>query len=189
MRHITKNDLIKSLSDERGGVHILILALLGAVAAVFIWIVSINWMMHTSSIDKAKTFLDISTSAASKSVDATQLARGNIVWDPIDGTANFYKYLRLNLKLDATNTPLAGSFLTQAPIVHSLEFVTSGTYPVVLNRTVSVYVGTNDETTRNIQVTVYGPSIVAVVEIRQDLIGRTQKEPIILSSVASVRYR
>ena len=57
----------------------------------------------------------------------------------------------------------------------------------MVRRTVRVNAGHETDTIRNVDITIYGPSVVAVVEARQRVRGKL--EPIVLSSVASVRFR
>ncbi|WP_174349698.1 hypothetical protein [Paenibacillus sp. JMULE4] len=70
-----------------------------------------------------------------------------------------------------------------------LEYVTNPTYPYVLNRTITVHSSTDRQTTRSVNVTIYGPSIVAIIEVNRSLLGQPHSEPVVLSSVASVRFR
>lgn len=177
------------LSKEEGSAHLLLFALFGIIAAAFLWITAFNWMMQTHSLTKTKPLLDRVTHAASLNIDRREAALGRLVWDSARGTDDFYKYLRLNLKLGEDLTPLPGSHLKEAPIVHHLEHVTSPTYPYVLNRTITVHSSTDRQTTRSVNVTIYGPSIVAIIEVNRSLLGQQRSEPIVLSSVASVRFR
>jgi hypothetical protein len=181
--------LAKPLRNERGDVHILLFSLLGIVAVVLVLVSSSNWMSQILTMDKTKNYLDHATAAAATDVNISQAMQGKIVWDTISGTNDFYKYLRLNLKLNSLNVPQAGSYLTLTPIVQDLEFVTAVTYPYVLHRTLILYPSTVDQITRHIDVTIYGPSVVAILEVRQNLIGLGKKEPILIPSVASARYR
>lgn len=177
------------LGKEEGSAHLLLFALFGIMTAAFLWITAFNWMMQTHSLSKTKPLLDRATHAASLDIDRREAALGRLVWDSVRGTDDFYKYLRLNLKLGADLTPLPGSHLTEAPIVHLLEFVTSQAYPQVLSRTITVYSGTDRQTTRSVNVTIYGPSVLAIIEVNRTLLGQRQSEPLIISSVASVRFR
>jgi hypothetical protein len=165
------------------------MSLLGLMSCAFIWVIAINWMLQTYNSNKTKPLIDHATHAASLDFVPSEAALGRLVWDTTAGTNDFYKYLRMNLKLDSSNNPVAGSHLMQAPVVHDFEFVSNPTYPYVLNRSLIVYAGSTNETIRNVNVTIYGPSIVAIVEVRQNLIGLGRSEPIVLSSVASVRFR
>lgn len=177
------------VSNEHGGVHILLFCLMGMIAIALIWVTAINWMMQTYNMNKTKPLIDHATKAAALNIDRSEAALGRLVWDSAAGTDTFYTYLRLNLKLDASLKPISGSHLTEAPTVRLLEFVTNPTYPYVLYRSVQINPGVSNEVTRNIDVTIYGPSVVAVVEVSQQPFGGGQKEPILLSSVANVRLR
>ncbi|WP_010502161.1 hypothetical protein [Paenibacillus elgii] len=177
------------LKDEKGSAHLLLFGLLGMMTAVFIWVIAFNWMMQTYGMNKTKPLLDRAAHAASLDIVPEEAALGRLVWDSTKGTDDFYRYLRLNLKLDSDLTPKEGSHLREAPVVHHLEFVTSPAYPYVLQRTVTVYTGTAKQTTRSVQVTIYGPSVVAIVELNRPLLGLSRSEPVVLSSVASVRFR
>ncbi|CAG7651343.1 hypothetical protein ACFQI7_27425 [Paenibacillus allorhizosphaerae] len=175
--------------EQRGGVHILLFSLLAILAMIWMWVVVVNWMLQTVVTDKTKPLLDHATHAASLDIDPVLAAKGSLVWNTVAGTNSFYKYLRLNMRLDSTNTPVNGSYLSQAPVVHYLEFVTNPSYPFIIHRSIVANGGTSMQVTRNVDVTIYGPSIVAIVEIRQNLIGFGRQEPIVISSVASVRFR
>lgn len=176
------------INDEHGGAHILVFVLLASTMLVLINIIALNWMMQSSVHGKTKTALDQATRAAAMDVDEIEKARGRIVWDTLNGTSNFYKYLRLNMNLDTSNNPLTGSYLTTAPVVHVFEEVSAPSYPHSINRSITLYPGTQDETTRNVAVTIYGPSILAIVEVRQPMIGLNRSEPLVLSSVSSIRF-
>jgi len=174
-------------TDERGGAHVLLLALLGAVFAVLLLTTSIDWMLQSANKTKSKLALDRATHAAAAHVNLDEAMYGRLSWDVAAGRDEFLRFLRLNFGLDAEGEPVAGGRLEQAPVVHLLEFVSAGTYPATVARTVVVDEGTNSETRRTIDVTIYGPSVVAIVEVHQRVRGRL--EPVVLSSVASVRFR
>jgi hypothetical protein len=175
--------------EQRGGVHIILFTLLSILATVWMWIVLFNWMLQTVVTDKTKPLIDHATHAAALDIDPVQAAKGLLVWNSTAGTNSFYKYLQLNMKLDSVNNPVVGSYLGQAPVIHVLEFVTNSSYPFVIHRSITANPSTSLQVTRNVDVTIYGPSIVAIVQIRQNLIGLGRQEPIVLSSVASVRFR
>ncbi|WP_426451474.1 hypothetical protein ACP26L_05020 [Paenibacillus sp. S-38] len=181
--------LRRTLAQEDGGVHILLLGFFGIAFAVLLWVTVFNWLMQTGPLAKTKSVLNHAAHAASLSINEGEAAHGRLVWDETAGTDSFYRFLRLNLKLDEELRPEAGSMLQEAPVVHLLEFVTSPTYPYVLRRSVTIHEGGADRTTRNVEVTVYGPSVVAVLEIHRPLLGRGRSEPSLISSVASVRMR
>jgi hypothetical protein len=189
LKTILKIKLTKPLKNERGGAHILIFVLLASMSIVWVDITTLNWMQLTTITNKTKVRLDLATQAAASNVNRTQAARGIITWDTSNGTADFYKYLQLNLKLDSSNNPIAGSYLLQNPIVQYLAFISNATYPYVFNKTITLYPSTPDQTIRNISVTLYGPSVVAIMEVRHHLMGTNRTVPIIQSSVASLRYR
>jgi hypothetical protein len=181
---------LSAVRNERGGAHILIFALLAVVFSVSLFVVSINWMLQSTNKTKTKLALDRATHAAALNIDPVQASLGKLVWDQVGGMADFYKYLSLNLHLDEHGQPLPSSYLNEAPVVHLLEFVSLPSYPTVVRRTVLVNEGTPDATVRNVVVTVYGPSVVAVLEVRQRMVGGSgRSELILLSSVASVRFR
>lgn len=175
--------------EQRGGVHILLFTLLAIVAIVWMWVTIVNWMLQTVVTNKTKPLIDHATHAASLDIDPVQAAKGILVYNSTAGTNSFYKYLRLNMRLDSTNTPVAGSYLSQGPVVHLIEYVSNTSYPFVFHRSIVANGGTSMQVTRNVDVTIYGPSIVAIVEIHQNLIGLGRQEPIVLSSVSSVRFR
>jgi hypothetical protein len=175
--------------EQRGGVHIILFTLLSILAMVWMWIVLFNWMLQTVVTDKTKPLIDHATHAAALDIDPVQAAKGLLVWNSTAGTNSFYKYLQLNMKLDSVNNPVVGSYLSQVPVIHVLEFVTNSSYPFVIHRSITANPSTSLQVTRNVDVTIYGPSVVAIVQIRQNLIGLGRQEPIVLSSVASVRFR
>ncbi|WP_230876197.1 hypothetical protein [Paenibacillus validus] len=181
--------VLRFWNDEQGGLHLVLFALLGVAAASFLWVVAWNWLLHGHSLSRAKPLLDHAVRAASLQLDPGEAALGRLVWDEAAGRDHFLRYLRLNFKLNGDLTPQPGSPLESAPVVHRLEFVTHSTYPYELVRSVTVREGGNLQTTRNVRVTIYGPSVVAVVELERSLLGLGRKEPIVLSSVASVRFR
>jgi hypothetical protein len=181
--------LAKPFQNERGEVHILLFSLISIVAVVLIWCTIFNWMSQIVNMNRSKNFLDHATSAAATDINVQQQLQGKIIWDTAAGTADFYKYLRLNLKLNSLNVPQSGSYLSVTPIVQDLEFVTAVTYPSVIHRSIILYASTPDQITRHVDVTIYGPSVVAILEVRQNLIGLGKKEPILISSVASARFR
>jgi hypothetical protein len=188
-RRASSSRWLSALRSERGGVHILLTALLAIVPAVLLWGTAWNWLLHAHTISKSKPMLDQATRAASMSIDPVQAAMGRIVWNATEGRAEFYRYLRLNFKLAADLSPLPGSPLEAAPIIHRLEYVESPSYPYTLTRTVTVHAGTARQTTRSVKVTLYGPSVVGIIELSRTQLGQGREEPIVLSSVASVRFR
>ncbi|TLS51964.1 hypothetical protein FE782_11315 [Paenibacillus antri] len=175
------------LRDERGGAHVLLFALLSVLCAVLLLATSVDWMLQSANKTKSKLALDRATHAAALHVDMQEAAFGRLVWDESAGRAEFARFLRLNFGLDEAGEPAEGGRLEAAPVVHRLEFVTAPAYPATVRRTVVAREGTSQETTRRVDVTVYGPSVVAVVEVHQRVRGVL--EPIVLSSVASVRFR
>ncbi|MGI2295533.1 hypothetical protein [Paenibacillus sp. GXUN7292] len=177
------------LQDQRGGVHILVFSLLAIISLTFIWMMALNFMLQSSSMNKSKLALDQATHAAAMEINRQQAARGVLVWNSTQGRDHFYRYLRLNMKLDSLNKPLPESFLNHDPIVHVLEGVTAASYPSQISRSITLYAGTRDQITRNVTVTIYGPSVLAIVEVRQGLMGKRRTEPILISSVSSIRFR
>jgi len=173
--------------NERGGAHVLMFALLAVVFSVLLTVTSLEWLLLSVNKTKTKLALDRATHAASLMIDPLEAAYGRLAWDEIEGERQFYRLLRLNLRLSEEGAPTEGSYLPTSPVVHSLEFVDFPVYPSVLRRTVVVDEGERTETTRNVEVTVYGPSVVAIVEVRHSL--REGLEPVVLSSVSSVRFR
>lgn len=174
-------------TDERGGAHMLLFALPAAVFAVLLLVVSLEWMLLAANKTQTKLALDRATHAASMHLNEEEAAYGRLEWEEAAGIADFYRYLQLNLRLDADGQPAAHSRFEQAPVVHLLSFVAAASYPHVVRQTVTVDAGQPTQTARNIEVTVYGPSVVAVIEVRQRVRG--VMEPVVLSSVASVRHR
>ncbi|WP_233532393.1 hypothetical protein [Paenibacillus alkalitolerans] len=180
---------VSLLRDERGGAHVLLFGLMAVIFSVALFVVSLDWMLQSANKTKTKLVLDRAAHAAAINIDPMEAAYGRLVWDQAAGTADFYKYLHMNMRLDSQGKPQTGSYLTEAPVVHMLQFVSAPSYPVVLHQSVVVRAGTAEETVRNVDVTVYGPSVIAVVEVHHRVTGTGRVEPIVLSSVASVRFR
>lgn len=177
------------LRDASGGVHIYIFGLMAIGAITIIFITSLNIAFQYTNKDHTKQLIDIATHAAALDIDPVQAALGRIVWDTNKGTASFYNYFRKNLHLDGNNIPLQGSYLTATPIVHYLGFVTNSNYPFTYTKIITLYPGTAQQTTRSIHTILYGPSIVAMVEVNQKMYGQGTNEPIFISSVSSMRKR
>ncbi|WP_281889646.1 hypothetical protein [Paenibacillus sp. YYML68] len=180
---------LKPLRNERGGVHLLLTALLAMSFAVLLLATGWNSLVHGHTVNKAKTLLDQAVRAASLNIVPEQAAMGRLVWDEAAGRADFAQYVRLNFKLHDDMRPKTNSPLTAAPIVHRLEFVTNPTYPYTLSRSITVHSGTDRQTTRSVSVTVFGPSVVAIVELEQRQLGTGRTEPVVISSAANVRLR
>jgi hypothetical protein len=176
-------------TDERGGMAVLLLGLLAILTLTAVWLASVNWGHYTLALDKAKPMVDQATRAASLDVDPVEVGQGRLVWNEAAGRQTFYTYLYRNLQLDSDGNPQPGSILTDPPKVQALEFVTSARYPVKLHRSVTLDPGTSKETVRGVDVTIYGPSVLAIVELSIRTIGRSGTEQIVLSSVSSIRYR
>lgn len=176
------------LRNERGGASVLLFGLLAVVFSALLFVTTIGWMLASHNKTKTKLALDQATHAAAMNVDPTEAAYGRLVWVEGAGRADFYKYLSLNLRLDSLGEPAAGSHLTEAPVVHMLEFVSLASYPGTVARSVVVDAGESTETVRSVDVTIFGPSVVAIVEVHQRMSGG-RVEPIVLSSVASIRFR
>lgn len=160
----------------------LVFALLAVMFSTLLFVTSLDWMLQSANKTKTKLALDRSTHAASLFVDEREAAWGRLVWDEERGSAAFERFLRLNLRLTAQGEPLPASHLAATPKVHWLEFVAAPAYPAKVRRSV-----VSSGSTRNVDVTVYGPSVIAIVEVHQRVRG--ELEPILLSSVASVRFR
>lgn len=185
LKHISQ----QFIADEEGGAHVYIFGLLAIGAMIVIFIISLNMALEYANKNHTKPSIDIATHAAALDVDLVQAALGRIVWDTTKGTASFYTYLRKNLHLDNQNMPIQGSYLTLAPTVHFLGFVTNSNYPYTYTKIVTLYAGTAKQTVRTVHTTLYGPSIVAIVEVNQKMYGQAGDEPIVISSVASIRKR
>ncbi|MCL6457952.1 MAG: hypothetical protein K6T85_08095 [Gorillibacterium sp.] len=175
--------------NEQGGIHILVLGLLAIITLTVIGLASVNWGIHTLSMNKAKPLLDQSTRAAALNIDSSAAVLGLINWNEAKARNDFYRYLQLNFRLDDNNQPLGHSFIATEPVVHVLEFVTAAQYPHALHQSISLYPGGTDATIRMVDVTLYGPSVLAIVEFRIRRLGSSQLEPLVISSVSSVRFR
>jgi len=177
------------LRNERGGIQVLILGLFAVAAMILLFVVSVNVSLHMAARGGAKDYLDIATAAAALDIDETEASYGRLVWNETKGTATFYKYLQLTFRLDSNNEPQSGSFLRKAPVIHYLGFVTNASYPYTYTKSIKVHGDTDKETIRSIEATLYGPSVVAIVEIEQNMYGESDAEPIVIPSVSSIRPR
>lgn len=181
--------ILTSLRNEYGGAHIYIFGLLALGGMTVIFIVSLNVALQYTSKDHTKPLIDIATHAAALDIDLSEAAEGRITWDVNKGTASFYSYLRKNLHLDPNNMPEQGSYLSVAPIVHYLGLVTNSSYPFTYVKSITLHQSSAQQLTRKIQTKLYGPSVVAIVEVQQKMYGQAVDEPIVISSVSSIRYR
>jgi hypothetical protein len=175
--------------DTFGGAHVYIFGLMAIGGILIIFIVSLNIVLQYTNKDHTKPLIDIATHAAALDIDLYEAAQGRIVWDMNKGRASFYSYFRKNLHLDSNNIPLQGSYLTNVPIVHYLGLVTNSSYPYTYTKSIILHQSTSKQTVRTIQATLYGPSVVAIVEVQQKMYGQAQDEPIVISSVSSMRNR
>jgi Flp pilus assembly protein TadG len=174
---------------EQGGIHILGTSLLAIVFIVGISAAAINWGLHTLSVNKVKLALDQSVRAAALSIDQVEAAAGFLVLDESQAALDFHRYLRLNLRLNESDLPAVSSLVADKPVVHVLEFVRAPVYPVTVQRSVTLYPGATDQTIRTIDVTLYGPSVLSITEFRIRRLGSSRLTPLVISSVASVRFR
>jgi hypothetical protein len=184
-----KRVLLEVLKDSRGGAHVYIFGLLAIGGIIIIFIISMNIALEYTNKNHSKPLVDIATHAASLDIDLNEAAQGRITWDPVKGTASFYSYLRKNLNLDSSNNPIQGSYLTTAPIVHYLGLVSNSSYPFIYVKNVTLHPSTAQQVVRKIQATLYGPSVVAIVEVQQKMYGQAADEPIVISSISSIRTR
>jgi hypothetical protein len=184
-----KKAIITSLRNSQGGAHVYIFGLMAMGGMMIIFIVSMNIALQYTNKDHSKPLIDIATHAATLDIDLMEAAQGRIVWDTIKGTASFYKYLQKNLHLDNNNVPVQGSYLTVAPAVHFLGLVSNSSYPFTYVKTITLHQSTVKQTVRTIQTTLYGPSVVAIVEVQQKMHGQAMDEPIVITSVSSIRNR
>ncbi|MBC8079092.1 MAG: hypothetical protein H7X86_02020 [Gorillibacterium sp.] len=185
---MTRN-LLWLKKNEQGGIHVLAMGLLAIITLAVVGLASINWGIQTLTISKAKPLLDQSTRAAALNIDSNAMVMGLIQWNEADGKADFYRYLQLNFRLNENNQPLRNSFIATEPVVHVLEFITASQYPYSLHRSISLYSGGTKATIRTVDVTIYGPSVLAIVEFNRKKLGSSELEPIVVSSVASIRHR
>ncbi len=155
--------LLTGLKNSRGGAHVYIFGLMALGGITLIFIISLNTALEYTNKDRSKPLIDIATHAAALDIDLTEAAQGRITWNATKGTASFYSYLRQNLHLDNNNNPLQGSYLFVAPIIHYLGLVTNSSYPYTYIKSITLHASTNQQVTRNIQATLYGPSVVAIV--------------------------
>lgn len=174
------------MRSERGSAHILVLVL-GMIPFLLLLFV-VLWQQGQSSSLKTLTKLaiDRATHAASLYFDSNAWAMGEWVWDEAEGRKAFLDSLQKNLYLDASLQPLGSrSRLSAKPIIHELTFVTQDTYPMRWQRTYPVLDGDGQWIQRRIDVVLYGPAVVAVVEVRSRI--ATIDRSVLLTSVAGVR--
>ena len=179
----------KLLSDERGGAAILVLALLALSTITVLIVTSFNVSVQYSTRNAVKPLLDVATHAASLDIDMEQASFGRIVWDETRGAATFYNYLYRNLKLSSDGQPMSGSRVSGTPIVHLLSSITAASYPYDYSMAVTVRSGNPQQIIRHVQTRIYGPSVIAVVEFNPSQLGGVPSEPIVISSVSSIRSR
>jgi hypothetical protein len=184
-----KRVFLAGLQDSRGGAHVYIFGLLALCGITIIFIISLNVALQYTNKNQTKPFIDIATHAAALDIDLIEAAQGRITWDVNKGTASFYSYMRKNLHLDSNNVPVQGSYLSGAPIVHYLGLVTNSSYPYTYVKSINLHQSTSQQLVRKIQATLYGPSVVAIVEVQQKMYGQAADEPIVISSVSSIRTR
>jgi len=177
------------LRNADGGAHIYIFGLLALGGMTVVFIISLNVALQYTNKDRTKPLVDIATHAAALDIDLSEAAQGRITWDVNKGTASFYSYLRQNLHLDSNNVPTQGSYLSVAPIVHYLGLVTNSSYPFIYVKSITLHQSSAQQLVRKIQATLYGPSVVAIVEVQQKMYGQAVDEPIVISSVSSIRNR
>ncbi|MEX2461604.1 MAG: hypothetical protein WD469_09985 [Paenibacillaceae bacterium] len=184
-----KQAILAFVRNSYGGAHIYIFGLLALGGITAIFIISLNVALQYTNKDHTKPLVDIATHAAALDIDLSEAAQGRIIWDVNKGTASFYGYLRKNLHLDSKNRPVQGSYLSEAPIIHYLGLVTNSSYPFTYVKSITLHQRTAQQLVRKIQATLYGPSIVAIVEVQQKMYGQATDEPIVISSVSSIRNR
>jgi hypothetical protein len=184
-----KKAILAFVRNSYGGAHIYIFGLLALGGITVIFITSLNVALQYSNKNHTKPLIDIATHAAALDIDLSEAAQGRITWDINKGTTSFYSYLRNNLHLDSNNMPVQGSYLSDAPIVHYLGLVTNSSYPFTYVKSITLHQSTAQQLVRKIQATLYGPSIVAIVEVQQKMYGQAADEPIVISSVSSIRNR
>lgn len=176
-------------AEEDGAVHILLFSLFVIAFIITCIVVTFNLAMQITVTNNTKLALDTATKAAALDIKIEEAIQGRIVWDSTKGVNSFYKFLRLNMNLDNSNNPLENSFLKRQPKIRMLEEVTASSYPENIERKIKLYEGTENEITREIKVTIYGPSVVSIIEVEHPYIGLGRAEPVLVSSVASIRFR
>lgn len=180
----------KLWTDHRGGIDFMILSLLSLLITTLMWVTGFNWMNQMLLKQQLKLAADHAARAAAQDIDTTQLLQGKLTWNAVAGTSDFYVYLQRNLKLDSSNRSSGGYIRAGYKVdVPLLEFVSSPFYPYTLSRSVTLYGGTVNQTTRKVDVTIYGPSIVAVLGAPYFNMGSARQDAIVISTVASIRKR
>src|SRR5690606_20937718 len=147
------------------------------VFAVLLLTTSVDWMLQSVDKTRSKLALDRATHAAALYTDPEERMYGRLVWDMAGGEEAFGRFLQLNFNLNEDMTPGDGSRLEVPPVVQVLEFVPADASPVSRDRPGIVGGGAYGTTTRRGEVAVYGPSVVAIIEVHRRVRG--QLEPIV----------
>jgi hypothetical protein len=200
------------LGNERGGVSVMVLSLIGMMFCILVMVVALDYIFLYNKSNKLKNDLNAAVHAASLSIDETQLSQGYFKLDmntPVRRAKDmFIYYLRANMKLDMNNDSLPGSRITANKKVNIDELVyvdyeamrienmnnkpsTCRIVSATANVTceVTLNAGTATEITRTVNQTIIGPSVIAIVDTYHDGIGFLSNEPLLLTAVQEVYFR
>lgn len=190
----------------------MIMSLIAMSFCIMLYVISIDYVIKYNKTNKLKNDLNTAVHAASLSIDDIMLARGNFRLDTATPGKSaqdmFYKYLRMNMKLDNTNKAMEGSRVDIGSQINVNELLyvnyeegtilnlnsrpsgcTYSRLTKVVACTVTLNNGAKDQISRTINQVIAGPSIVAIVSSKHDGIGLASNEPILLPAVQEVYIR
>ncbi|WP_182101722.1 hypothetical protein [Niallia taxi] len=201
MKHMNN----KLIGNQRGGVSIMVLSLLALVFCVTVMVVSVDFALQSADIARLKNHVSLGLHAGSLEIDAQKLSEGNYEIKP-SSKDKFYEYLRKNARLDNSNSATDESYLPTGSQVkiHELSYVDyeQGIIrPLENGRTncalvdgkrvsckITLHAGTDQETTREVNEVVIGPSLVAIIETQHHAIGNLNDEAIVIAGKQQVRF-
>lgn len=100
---------MKLLKDQRGSVSILALFMIPVIIAVGAMVADIGGFICVKI--SAKHMLNLAVRAAAGQIDMDELKNSNVIIDESAATQKFYDALEINLRLDGSLSPLAGSIV------------------------------------------------------------------------------
>ncbi|MFC5402420.1 hypothetical protein [Cohnella soli] len=202
---------LKIVGNQRGGVGVMIIYIISMLLSVLVMARCLDYIQMYKTQNRLKNKLNVAVHAGSLSIDEVQLSQGNFKLDiSTPGTRvqdMFYKYLRMNMRLDNSNVALPGSPLKEGSVVNIDELLyvdyeagtitnlntkpTSCTYSSAASRvTCSVTLNPSSplQVTRTVNETIVGPSLVAIVDSVHEGIGSIMNEPLLIPAVQEVYF-
>lgn len=202
---------LKIIGNQRGGVGVMILALITMLLSILVMVRCLDYIILYNKQNSLKNHLNAAVHAGSLSIDETQLSQGYFRLDTttegISAQDMFYKYLRLNMKLDNNNTAIEGSILGEGTKVNVDELVyvdfesgtltnlntkpTTCSYDVGSSQVtcaVTLNEATSMEITRDVRQTVIGPSLIAIIDTVHKGIGSILDEPLLIPAIQEVYF-